>query len=86
MDTTQVMDLVQSAVGVAIRLAAPMLLLSMIVGVVVAIFQAVTQIHEQSIGFALKLIVVVTVLLLGGGWMLDTLKDFTYQVFQLIAS
>ena len=86
MDTTQVMDLVRDAVGVAIRLAGPMLLLSMIIGVVVAIFQAVTQIHEQSIGFALKLIVVITVLLLAGGWMLDTLKDYTYQVFQLIAS
>ena len=86
MNTTQVMDLVRDAVGVAIRLASPMLLLSMIVGVVVAIFQAVTQIHEQSIGFALKLIVVITVLLLGGGWMLDTLKDYTYQVFRLIAS
>ena len=86
MNTTQVMDLVRDAVGVAIRLAGPMLLLSMIIGVVVAIFQAVTQIHEQSIGFALKLIVVVTVLLLGGGWMLDTLKDYTYQVFRLIAS
>ena len=86
MDTTQVMDLVRDAVGVAIRLAGPMLLLSMIIGVVVAIFQAVTQIHEQSIGFALKLIVVIIVLLLGGGWMLDTLKDYTYQVFRLIAS
>ena len=86
MDTTQVMDLVRDAVGVAIRLSAPMLLLSMIVGVVVAIFQAVTQIHEQSIGFALKLIVVVTVLLLAGGWMLDTLRDFTYQIFELVAS
>ena len=86
MNTTQVMDLVRDAVGVAIRLAGPLLLLSMVIGVLVAIFQAVTQIHEQSIGFALKLIVVVTVLLLGGGWMLDTLKDFTYQVFQLIAS
>lgn len=86
MDTTQVMDLLRDAVGVAIKLSAPMLLLSMAIGVVVAIFQAVTQIHEQSIGFALKLIVVVAVLLLGGGWMLDTLKDFTYQIFQLIAS
>ena len=86
MNTTQVMDLVRDAVGVAIRLASPMLLLGMIVGVTVAIFQAVTQIHEQSIGFALKLIVVITVLLLGGGWMLDTLKDYTYQVFRLIAS
>ena len=86
MNTTQVMDLVRDAVGVAIRLAGPMLVLSMIIGVVVAIFQAVTQIHEQSIGFALKLIVVITVLLLGGGWMLDTLKDYTYQIFRLIAS
>ena len=86
MDTTQVMDLVRDAVGVAIRLASPMLLLGMIVGVTVAIFQAVTQIHEQSIGFALKLIVVVSVLLIGGGWMLDTLKDYTYQIFQMIAS
>ena len=86
MNTSQVMDLVRDAVGVAIRLAGPMLLLSMIIGVVVAIFQAVTQIHEQTIGFALKLIVVITVLLLGGGWMLDTLKDYTYQIFQLIAS
>ena len=86
MDTTQVMDMMRDAVGVAIRLVGPLLLLSMVIGVLVAIFQAVTQIHEQSIGFALKLIVVVTVLLLGGGWMLDTLKDYTYQVFELIAS
>ena len=86
MDTTQAMDLVRDAVGVAIKLASPMLLLSMVVGVVVAIFQAVTQIHEQSIGFALKLIVVIAVLLLAGGWMLDTLQDYTYGIFQLIAS
>ena len=86
MDTTQAMDLVRDAVGIAIKLSAPLLLLSMVVGVVVAIFQAVTQIHEQSVGFALKLIVVIGVLLLAGGWMLDTLKDYTYEIFQLIAS
>ena len=86
MDTTQAMDLVRDAVGIAIKLSAPLLLLSMVVGVVVAIFQAVTQIHEQSIGFALKLIVVIGVLLLAGGWMLDTLKDYTHEIFQLIAS
>lgn len=86
MDTTLVMDLLRDAVGVAIKLAGPMLVLSMLVGVVVAIFQAVTQIHEQSIGFALKLIVVIAVLLLGGGWMLDTLKDYAYQIFELIGS
>ena len=85
MDTGQVADLMRDAIGVALRLVSPMLLLSMIVGVTVAIFQAVTQIHEQSIGFVLKLIVVGSVLLLAGGWMLDTLQDFTYTVFSLIA-
>ncbi len=86
MDTGQVADLMRDAIGVALRLATPMLLLSMIVGVVVAIFQAVTQIHEQTIGFVLKLIVVVAVLLIAGGWMMDTLQDFTRQVFDLISS
>ncbi len=86
MDTTLVSDLLREAVGVALKLGSPMLLLSMLVGVIVAIFQAVTQIHEQTIGFILKLIVVIAVLLLGGSWMLSTLQDYTYQIFQLIAS
>ena len=86
MDLAAVMDLVREAVGVAIKLASPLLILSMIVGVVGAIFQAVTQIHEQSINFMLKLVVVVTVLLIGGGWMMETLQDYTYQVFALIAT
>ena len=85
MDAGQVTDLLRDAVGVALRLASPMLLLSMVVGVVVAIFQAVTQIHEQTIGFVLKLVVIISVLLLAGGWMMDNLLDFTRQVFSLIA-
>ena len=86
MDTTMVSDLLREAVSVAIKLGAPMLLLSMLVGVLVAIFQAVTQIHEQTISFILKLIVVVAVLLLGGNWMLSTLQDYTHQIFTLVAS
>ena len=86
MDTAQVTDLLRDAVGVALKLASPMLLLSMLVGVVVAIFQAVTQIHEQTIGFILKLIIVVGVLLVAGGWMMDTLQDYTREIFSLIAS
>ena len=86
MDTSQVMDMVRQGVGVALRLGGPMLVLSMLVGVVVAIFQAVTQIHEQTISFILKLIVVVTVLLLGGGWMLELLQDYTQEIFNLIAT
>ena len=58
----------------------------MLVGVVIAIFQAVTQIHEQTISFMLKLIVVTLVLLIGGSWMLTTLQDYTKEIFALIAA
>lgn len=80
----QVTDIFRDAVSVAIRLSAPMLLLGMLVGVAIAILQAVTQIHEQSIAFVLKLIVVILCLVMGGGWMLQTLQDFTREVFAMM--
>lgn len=86
MDTTTVIDVLREAVSVALKLGSPMLILSMLVGVVIAIFQAVTQIHEQTISFMLKLIVVILVLLIGGSWMLTTLQDYTKEIFALIAA
>lgn len=86
MNTSAVIDMLRDGVGVVLKIAGPMLLLSMLVGVIVAIFQAVTQIHEQTIGFILKVAVIVVVLLLGGGWMLDLLKEYTFTLFELIAS
>lgn len=85
-DIAQISDLMRDAVAVVIKTGGPMLILSMLVGVVVAIFQAVTQIHEQTIGFILKVVVIVSVLLLGGGWMLETLQEYTREVFALIAA
>ena len=86
MDITTVTDVLREAVSVALKLGGPMLILSMLVGVVIAIFQAVTQIHEQTISFMLKLIVVILVLLIGGSWMLTTLQDYTKEIFALIAA
>ena len=86
MDTTTAIDVLREAVSVALKLGGPMLILSMLVGVVIAIFQAVTQIHEQTISFMLKLIVVILVLLIGGSWMLTTLQDYTKEIFALIAA
>ena len=86
MDTTTVIDVLREAVSVALKLGGPMLILSRLVGVVIAIFQAVTQIHEQTISFMLKLIVVILVLLIGGSWMLTTLQDYTKEIFALIAA
>ena len=80
----EAVDILREGVGVALKLGAPMLLLSMLVGILVAIFQAVTQIHEQSISFILKLIVVVLILLIGGGWMLEVLQDYTRYLFSLM--
>lgn len=79
-----VVDVFRDAIGVVIRLAAPMLLLSMVVGVIVAILQAVTQIHEQTISFILKLIVVVLFLVIGGSWMMTNLQEFTMELFELM--
>lgn len=79
-----VVDIFRDAIGVVIRLAAPMLLLSMVVGVIVAILQAVTQIHEQTISFILKLIVVVLFLVMGGSWMMTNLQEFTLELFELM--
>lgn len=86
MNTAAVMDILRDGVVVAVKLAGPMLILSMLVGVLIAIFQAVTQIHEQTISFVLKVVVVLVVLLIGGGWMLETLQDYTRAIFAIIAS
>ena len=84
MDTRMITDVMRDAVGVVIKLGGPMLVLSMLAGVLIAIFQAVTQIHEQTIGFILKVVISVGVLLLAGGWMLTTLQEYAREVFDLM--
>jgi flagellar biosynthetic protein FliQ len=84
MEPTQVGDVLREGIFVALKIGAPLLLLSMLVGVMVAIFQAVTQIHEQTISFALKLTMVVLVCLLFGGRMLDTLLEYSKYLFTLM--
>ena len=86
MDTAAVSDLMRDAVGLVIKLGGPMLVLSMLVGVFIAIFQAVTQIHEQTLGFIFKLTVVILVLLVGGSWMMETLLDYARMIFRLMAT
>ena len=86
MDTTVVTQVLRDGIWVVIKIGGPMLVLSMVVGVLMAIFQAVTQIHEQTLGFILKLIVVILVLLVGGGWMMETLLDYARGVFELMAA
>ena len=84
MDTVLITELMREGVWVFIKLCAPMLLLSMSVGVLLAIFQAVTQIHEQTLSFIFKLTVVMLVLLIGGGWMMETLLEYARSLFDLM--
>lgn len=80
----EVADIMREAMVVALKLGGPILVLSMLAGILVAIFQAVTQIHEQSLAFIVKLIIVVLILVVAGGWMLETMLDFTRQIFNLM--
>ena len=84
MDTAMISELLREGVWVVIKVCGPMLLLSMLVGVLLAIFQAVTQIHEQTLSFLFKVVVIAAVLLIGGGWMMETLLDYARSLFALM--
>lgn len=86
MDQNQIIDILREGIWVALKIGAPMLIASMAVGVLVAIFQAATQIHEQTLSFIPKLLLIIAFLLLAGSWMLNTMQDFTRMIFtQMIA-
>ncbi len=84
MTNTEVMSIMQSALIVGVKLAAPILLLSMFLGILISIIQAATQIHEQTITFVPKLILIIVLCLFSGNWMLETLQDYTFQLFQMM--
>jgi flagellar biosynthetic protein FliQ len=84
MELNDVLPTLSSALVLMIKLAAPILLLSMLVGLVIAIFQAATQIHEQTLTFVPKLFVIVLVLLLVGNWMVNNLESFMDGIFEMM--
>ncbi|MFV0314198.1 MAG: flagellar biosynthesis protein FliQ [Anaerotignum sp.] len=84
MTNGEALDIMRSAIIVAMKIGGPILLLSMIVGVFISIIQAATQIHEQTITFVPKVLLIVFVCLVSGSWMLETLQDFVYEVFNLM--
>lgn len=84
MTNGEVGDLMYEVFVMAVQLAGPLLVISMFVGILIAIFQAATQIHEQTITFVPKLLVIGIILVFTGGSMLQSLQDFTIRIFQLI--
>jgi flagellar biosynthetic protein FliQ len=67
---------------VVLLVAAPCLGISMAVGFLISIFQATTQIHDQTLSFVPKILAVVVGLFLFGGWMLRTLTAFTQRIIE----
>ncbi|WP_027400157.1 flagellar biosynthesis protein FliQ [Anaerovorax odorimutans] len=84
MTEMEVLSVMQSSILVATKLAAPILLLSMIIGLIISIIQAATQINEQTITFVPKLFLIALILLLAGSWMLQTMSDFTKDIFRMM--
>ncbi len=81
----QVMEILRGAMLVALKLTAPMLLVSIVIGLVIAVFQAATQIHEQTMTFVPKLIAIALVLLLLGSWMMTVMSDYVNELFSQFA-
>jgi len=79
-----VMTLAAQAMWMTILLGAPLLLSALVVGLLVGMFQAATQINEMTLSFIPKLAIVVVVLLIFGPWMLHALVDYTEQLITSI--
>jgi len=81
MDVNSAMQIGQQALTMILLLSAPMLILSLIVGLAVSIFQATTQIQEATLAFVPKIIVVFLSFVLFGHWMISTAVNFTKNLF-----
>ena len=86
MSAEQVMEIMKEAMLVAFEIAGPLLIISIAVGLLVAIFQAATQIHEQTLKFVPKLIVIALVLLALGSWMSKVMNEFVVELFAIMAA
>jgi len=69
------------AVFTVLKAAAPMLVLALVTGLVVSVFQATTQIQEQTLAFVPKIVAVLLAVIIFGPWILNTVVDFTYTIF-----
>ena len=78
--------MIQDALTTIMVVGAPMLIVGMVVGIIVSIFQATTQINEQTLAFVPKIIAIFVAMLVFGGWMLTNLTDFTNRIYGYIGT
>jgi flagellar biosynthetic protein FliQ len=81
MTPESVMTLGRHAMEITLLIAAPMLLTALVIGLIVSIFQAATQINEATLSFIPKLVGIFAALVIAGPWMLSVMLDYMRQVF-----
>jgi flagellar biosynthetic protein FliQ len=79
-----VTSLLRGGILQVLILAAPLLVSALVVGLVVAIIQATTSIQEQTLTFVPKVLAILLILALLGGWMFSSLRDYTIELFRMI--
>ena len=79
-----VMDIGRQAIEMTLILSGPLLLAALVVGLIISIFQAATQINEQTLSFIPKLLAMFLVLILAGPWMLQMMVDYIRRLFESI--
>lgn len=84
MNQDQVIKLAMDALLLALKVGMPLLLAGLVVGLVVSVFQAVTQIQEMTLSFIPKILAVALVLIVAGPWMLDQLVAYTAELYRSI--
>ena len=85
MSQGEILKVFSDGLWLIVKIAGPILLASVVIGLIVAIFQAATQIHEQTLTFVPKLIVIAAILLLSGSWMMRMMREFMESLFTTIA-
>ena len=84
MTTDTVIQLTTSMIELSMKVALPLLLVGLAVGLVISVFQAITQIQEQTLSFIPKLLAAAAVLVVGGPWMLNQLLAYTRDLWAAI--
>ena len=79
-----VIDIAREVVWVIVKTSAPMLIVSLVVGLIISIFQTITSIQEQTLTFVPKFIAIMAVIVLAGGWILNSMSDLFVQLVQSI--
>ena len=86
MDQDTVINLAQQAMSIAMKVGGPLMIVGLAIGLIVSVFQAVTQIQEQSLSFIPKIIGVAAVVVVAGPWMLSQLLGYTEDLYRQIPS